>query len=159
MEVIGSFTSVAPSIFLIARNHVVFFFFFLMIRRPPRSTLFPYTTLFRSLLRRQQGQNVGLLALRERHEGMGEEIGAVLLQQGVQLSGVACRNGGLQGQLQGAGAGGVAGACGDGCCGGRGWRRGGAGGGGGVDWGAFFFVAGKTPRLSPTVRGGGSPPG
>src|SRR5574340_1623365 len=27
-----------------------FFFFFLMIRRPPRSTLFPYTTLFRSLL-------------------------------------------------------------------------------------------------------------
>src|SRR2546429_1644619 len=26
------------------------FFFFLMIRRPPRSTLFPYTTLFRSLL-------------------------------------------------------------------------------------------------------------
>src|SRR6266542_6861570 len=30
-----------PSIFL-------FFFFFLMIRRPPRSPLFPYTTLFRS---------------------------------------------------------------------------------------------------------------
>src|SRR2546430_14037368 len=29
-----------------------FFFFFLMIRRPPRSTLFPYTTLFRSRYRR-----------------------------------------------------------------------------------------------------------
>src|SRR2546426_12341508 len=29
-----------------------FFFFFLMIRRPPRSTLFPYTTLFRSELAR-----------------------------------------------------------------------------------------------------------
>src|SRR2546426_2691626 len=28
--------------------HTLFFFFFLMIRRPPRSTLFPYTTLFRS---------------------------------------------------------------------------------------------------------------
>src|SRR2546430_10450243 len=28
--------------------HRSFFFFFLMIRRPPRSTLFPYTTLFRS---------------------------------------------------------------------------------------------------------------
>src|SRR5256885_6871636 len=28
--------------------HSLFFFFFLMIRRPPRSTLFPYTTLFRS---------------------------------------------------------------------------------------------------------------
>src|SRR3712207_8979363 len=27
---------------------MMFFFFFLMIRRPPRSTLFPYTTLFRS---------------------------------------------------------------------------------------------------------------
>src|SRR5260370_8559115 len=26
----------------------LYFFFFLMIRRPPRSTLFPYTTLFRS---------------------------------------------------------------------------------------------------------------
>src|SRR5258708_33335783 len=29
-------------------NHGVCHFFFLMIRRPPRSTLFPYTTLFRS---------------------------------------------------------------------------------------------------------------
>src|SRR3984893_18834215 len=33
------------------KRHVLvfFFFFFLMIRRPPRSTLFPYTTLFRSI--------------------------------------------------------------------------------------------------------------
>src|ERR1022692_1759213 len=30
------------------------FFFFLMIRRPPRSTLFPYTTLFRSMSRRRK---------------------------------------------------------------------------------------------------------
>src|SRR5258708_28267466 len=30
------------------RRHEFFIFFFLMIRRPPRSTLFPYTTLFRS---------------------------------------------------------------------------------------------------------------
>src|SRR2546426_8960671 len=29
--------------------NLVLFFFFLMIRRPPRSTLFPYTTLFRSV--------------------------------------------------------------------------------------------------------------
>src|SRR2546425_12274282 len=29
-------------------THAVLVFFFLMIRRPPRSTLFPYTTLFRS---------------------------------------------------------------------------------------------------------------
>src|SRR5256885_8136354 len=34
----------------------LFFFFFLMIRRPPRSTLFPYTTLFRS---DRFGQTVG----------------------------------------------------------------------------------------------------
>src|SRR6266702_750415 len=33
---------------------VVMFFFFLMIRRPPRPTLFPYTTLFRSIARARQ---------------------------------------------------------------------------------------------------------
>src|SRR4030066_229539 len=33
-------------------------FFFLMIRRPPRSTLFPYTTLFRSLRETQQRRSV-----------------------------------------------------------------------------------------------------
>src|SRR5256885_2110314 len=32
------------------KTSLYFFFFFLMIRRPPRSTLFPYTTLFRSRL-------------------------------------------------------------------------------------------------------------
>src|SRR6266699_5880250 len=42
-----------------------FFFFFLMIRRPPRSTLFPYTTLFRSCgeharLTRQSPQGAAL---------------------------------------------------------------------------------------------------
>src|SRR4051794_41940933 len=34
--------------FMSLRPRLLFFFFFLMIRRPPRSTLFPYTTLFRS---------------------------------------------------------------------------------------------------------------
>src|SRR6266849_10011840 len=39
-----------PLFLLLAEFYVSFviFFFFLMIRRPPRSTLFPYTTLFRS---------------------------------------------------------------------------------------------------------------
>src|SRR5260221_14476930 len=37
----------------------LFFFFFLMIRRPPRSTLFPYTTLFRSVLRLQREEAAG----------------------------------------------------------------------------------------------------
>src|SRR2546422_3759326 len=36
-----------------------FFFFFLMIRRPPRSTLFPYTTLFRSWRSRRQRRSRG----------------------------------------------------------------------------------------------------
>src|SRR6516162_4479542 len=35
------------------------FFFFLMIRRPPRSTLFPYTTLFRSVAGVQAGRDGG----------------------------------------------------------------------------------------------------
>src|SRR5258708_21376816 len=34
---------------MIHNSHQIFIFFFLMIRRPPRSTLFPYTTLFRSI--------------------------------------------------------------------------------------------------------------
>src|SRR3989442_14783449 len=36
-------------IFFCTCHHQILFFFFLMIRRPPRSTLFPYTTLFRSV--------------------------------------------------------------------------------------------------------------
>src|SRR5690554_8166296 len=36
-------------------HHSPYYFFFLMIRRPPRSTLFPYTTLFRSHRRRHAG--------------------------------------------------------------------------------------------------------
>src|SRR5688572_31834494 len=45
--------------------YLCFFFFFLMIRRPPRSTLFPYTTLFRSgcsvARRRREGPSLRLL--------------------------------------------------------------------------------------------------
>src|SRR5258705_6805299 len=39
---------------LCADTSIFLFFFFLMIRRPPRSTLFPYTTLFRSRCNQQQ---------------------------------------------------------------------------------------------------------
>src|SRR5258708_24432897 len=39
--------TVWPSYIWMHQPHI--FFFFLMIRRPPRSTLFPYTTLFRSV--------------------------------------------------------------------------------------------------------------
>src|SRR5687767_15360801 len=51
-----------------------FFFFFLMIRRPPRSTLFPYTTLFRSrvvLCDRRHDRRLD--ALVDRAEGRSEE--------------------------------------------------------------------------------------
>src|SRR3712207_7862326 len=52
-------------------------FFFLMIRRPPRSTLFPYTTLFRS---RQDGQSDGRLPEHPepralRNDGNDERLG------------------------------------------------------------------------------------
>src|SRR3712207_8923079 len=52
-------------------------FFFLMIRRPPRSTLFPYTTLFRS----------EPLFLRQRHDGRG--IGCDSMHVAPELVGVA----------------------------------------------------------------------
>src|SRR5947199_9101546 len=42
------FDVILLSVLLMFLLHYILFFFFLMIRRPPRSTLFPYTTLFRS---------------------------------------------------------------------------------------------------------------
>src|SRR5215211_9104526 len=49
------------------------FFFFLMIRRPPRSTLFPYTTLFRSRPRRDATASTP--AARGRHRCSGGRPG------------------------------------------------------------------------------------
>src|SRR3712207_7809727 len=54
-------------------------FFFLMIRRPPRSTLFPYTTLFRSEQLRHGYWHYGLIpeaadALRNRYAPLDELI-------------------------------------------------------------------------------------
>src|SRR5258708_29820637 len=55
------------------------YFFFLMIRRPPRSTLFPYTTLFRSLRADRAGEarRVG----REAREDRGQIAGAQVARQ------------------------------------------------------------------------------
>src|SRR2546430_17660215 len=57
---------------------VVLLFFFLMIRRPPRSTLFPYTTLFRSFAATQAAiaagntaKNVGLRSVEVLVNGPG----------------------------------------------------------------------------------------
>src|SRR3712207_7973601 len=57
-------------------------FFFLMIRRPPRSTLFPYTTLFRSA---QRDVARDQLALVERHEVRREGRGDVRAERGELL--------------------------------------------------------------------------
>src|SRR2546430_13213865 len=64
------------------------FFFFLMIRRPPRSTLFPYTTLFRSEFV-HGGDRHGVLADQARRRGQGElQVGepAALAQPGTVRS-------------------------------------------------------------------------
>src|SRR5687768_17854589 len=49
---------------IISSTVLISFFFFLMIRRPPRSTLFPYTTLFRSHLPRPHRQRPAFLERR-----------------------------------------------------------------------------------------------
>src|SRR5437763_16429874 len=64
------------SLLIVSLVHVYRFFFFILIRRPPRSTLFPYTTLFRSPSRTRQaatceaprvtGKVTLLLVLRDR---------------------------------------------------------------------------------------------
>src|SRR2546430_9861055 len=53
-----------------------FIFFFLMIRRPPRSTLFPYTTLFRSV-HVHAAEHAGVLALQDDLEflDLGQGVG------------------------------------------------------------------------------------
>src|SRR5438445_6475203 len=45
---------------------IICYFVFFMLRRPPRSTLFPYTTLFRSSKRRISGMALLILALLQR---------------------------------------------------------------------------------------------
>src|SRR2546422_6800751 len=55
------------------------FFFFLMIRRPPRSTLFPYTTLFRS----RKGER---LFLRGMNVSRREEVKLRLFLRGTNVS-------------------------------------------------------------------------
>src|SRR5690348_17639711 len=68
---------------LVGSGRALAYLFFLMIRRPPRSTLFPYTTLFRSGgAREQQGHRQprdGAGGLRARHRrlpGRGQRRGA-----------------------------------------------------------------------------------
>src|SRR5438477_5305759 len=60
-------------------SSLLLFFFFLMIRRPPRSTLFPYTTLFRSIRRgprRPDREEQGVLLRRLRRLPPGQAGGS-----------------------------------------------------------------------------------
>src|SRR6266566_1588644 len=65
-----------------------FFFFFLMIRRPPRSTLFPYTTLFRSVGHRPARAR-GQGARRGRKLGRGTRLDRRPARRDRQLQGCA----------------------------------------------------------------------
>src|SRR2546422_6945347 len=51
-----------------------------MIRRPPRSTLFPYTTLFRSLLRPDDDDGPAAQAGEPRHNGLVVSVQTVAVQ-------------------------------------------------------------------------------
>src|SRR5206468_11178262 len=63
----------APTDALLGHSRVsrlveIYFFFFLMIRRPPRSTLFPYTTLFRSGVGLREDQIAPIGQTRDRRQ-------------------------------------------------------------------------------------------
>src|SRR5256885_9074123 len=58
-----------------------------MIRRPPRSTLFPYTTLFRSPVLRERQQAHRVL----RHDGDGARAGRAVLHRGAASAGHEAR--------------------------------------------------------------------
>src|SRR2546430_6627810 len=76
-------------------QHSFLFFFFLMIRRPPRSTLFPYTSLFRSLepgrdqsaVEEDRGEHRAGVRLAEVHLHRSEEHTSELQSQ----SNLVCR--------------------------------------------------------------------
>src|SRR5256885_15028533 len=75
---IPSVTSVLPNLLILIgtdssspTTYALLFFFFLMIRRPPRSTLFPYTTLFRSPRAERRGERRHELRLGKVHRAAG----------------------------------------------------------------------------------------
>src|SRR5580698_4774929 len=80
---------------------LLFFFFFLMIRRPPRSTLFPYTTLFRS----RHGEGLDPRLLGGRSGTPGGRHGVLLRGRRGQGAGSAIRRRGGEGEGQGEGRG------------------------------------------------------
>src|SRR3712207_8501877 len=63
---------------------VLFFFFFLMIRRPPRSTLFPYTTLFRSMDITDAGDMTASILVVDDNAAKRQAIGSVIHGMGLR---------------------------------------------------------------------------
>src|ERR1043165_9998070 len=68
----------------------LFFIFFLMIRRPPRSTLFPYTTLFRSACILSGGETTVTLGPGSGKGGGSEEHTSELQSRGLISYAVFC---------------------------------------------------------------------
>src|SRR2546427_10753878 len=90
------FSSLVPLLMIVSSSLLLtlFLFFFLMIRRPPRSTLFPYTTLFRSRVDDvSQRGGAAVVEIRSVLPQSRERRGAVLL--GRASRGVARRAVGL----------------------------------------------------------------
>src|SRR3712207_8240605 len=67
-----------------------------MIRRPPRSTLFPYTTLFRSLVGQKIGQANGFISanIHSSVSGTVKDVKSVLLASGTKSLAVIVENDG-----------------------------------------------------------------
>src|SRR5256885_5141380 len=65
-----------------------------MIRRPPRSTLFPYTTLFRSSVRRDVADDVADLVER----ALQQAFGSALAERERHVAGAIARAAGQQGE-------------------------------------------------------------
>src|SRR2546429_6519334 len=67
-----------------ASDNPIVSFFFLMIRRPPRSTLFPYTTLFRSTL--AGARIMGPISLAEGKAKPGSKWAVAVIREGVSAN-------------------------------------------------------------------------
>src|SRR5256884_9324348 len=64
------------------------FFFFLMIRRPPRSTLFPYTTLFRSEMQNETQKEIAGIQSATSRQNTKDQVYAQNEMLGLSYSGV-----------------------------------------------------------------------